>query len=214
MSYGDKVSNDRANIVDISGTLTSSTVTVNQNQDGVQWITNKHIEYVIDEETAQVFPQEPAEKMNALFLNVGAITVIGFFADVFEIFSYIGIEIEQGIVFSVFGLLWLLVVWITKNDRWLVSLPTDGTAQFKDGLWYGKLSNGNFISYTRRAKCIYPKCDGFVHIVPAPPRERPNHTIVGKCSLGGNRHTYTVDYNGIGYPREFDWKPLEPEKQA
>jgi DNA polymerase III sliding clamp (beta) subunit (PCNA family) len=52
------VSNDRNNIVDISGTLTNSPVTLNQNQDGIQSITNKHVEYVIDEGTVRVFPQK------------------------------------------------------------------------------------------------------------------------------------------------------------
>jgi len=206
------VSNDRNNIVDISGTLTNSPVTLNQNQDGIQSITNKHVEYVIDEGTVRVFPQKPAEKMNALFIVVVAISSLGLLADILGILSYIGIQ--KGTAVLMLGPICLLVALITKNDRWLVSLPANGTAHFKDGLCYEKLSDGNFISYIKRAKCTYPKCDGLVHIVPAPPRERPNHSLVGKCSVGGVRHTYTVDYNGIGYPREFDWRPLEPEKKA
>jgi hypothetical protein len=70
------------------------------------------------------------------------------------------------------------------------------------------------MSYIKRAKCIYPKCDGFVFVVPAPPREKHNHLVVGKCSVGGIRHTYTFDFNGIGYPQQFDWSPPDEVKKA
>ena len=67
-------------------------MTLNQNQDGIQSITNKHVEYVIDEGTVRVFPQKPAEKMNALFIVVVAISSLGLLADILGILSYIGIQ--------------------------------------------------------------------------------------------------------------------------
>ncbi|MDR2880593.1 MAG: hypothetical protein LBV29_01655 [Azoarcus sp.] len=206
------MNDDRTNTVDISGMLTNSPVIVNQNQDGMQSIADTHIEYAIDESTVRVFPQKPAEKMNGIFVVTVVIASLSVFADMLGVLSYIGIQ--KGMAILLLGPICLLMALITKKDRWLVSLQADGSAQFSDGLWYEKLPDGNFMSYVKRAKCVYPKCNGLVRIVPAPPRERYNHSLVGKCSVGGIRHTYTVDYNGIGYPREFDWRPLEQEKKA
>ena len=206
------MSGDKINIVDISGTLTNSPVTVNQNQNDAQTITNRYIEYVIDDATVRVFPQKPAEKMNAIFLGTIAISGLGILADILGVLSYVGIQ--KGMALLVLAPCCLLVALITKNDRWLMGLQANDMAHFKDSLWYEKLPDGNFLSYVKRSKCIYPKCNGLVQIVPAPPRERPNHSLVGKCSVGGVRHTYTVDYNGIGYPHEFDWCAIEQEKKA
>jgi hypothetical protein len=107
----------------------------------------------------------------------------------------------------------MILALITGKNNWLGLLQVDGDAQFKNGFWYRKLSDGNFISYEKRAKCIYPKCDGWVYIESAPAREKNNHILVGKCSVGGIRHAYTVDYNDIGYPHEFDWGPLEKKSK-
>jgi hypothetical protein len=212
MLHGDSMNSDRTNIVNIPGTLTNSSVIVHQNQDGTQSIPDTHIEYVIDEPTVHIFSQKPVEKMNGIFIITNIIAGLGIFADILGVFSYVGIQ--KGVAILVLAPMCLLMALITKKDRFLASLQADGSAQFSDGLWYEKLLDGNFMSYVKRAKCIYPKCNGLVYIVPAPPRERHNHSLVGKCSIGGIHHTYTVDYNGIGYPHEFDWRPPEEEKKA
>lgn len=198
-------------MVEISGVLTNSPVNINQNQDGSQSITNTHIEYVIDEDTVHVFPQRRARKMRAVFVITIFVSILGIVADILGVLSYVGIQNRTVIV--VLLSICLFVMLIAKKDLWLTSLKVDGSANFKDGLWYEKRSDGNFMSYIKKAKCIYPKCDGLVQIIPAPPRERPNHSVVGKCSIGGIRHTYTVDYNGIGYPHEFDWRPLDKKQK-
>jgi hypothetical protein len=202
----------RKNSINISGTLSNSPVIVNQNQDGKQSMANAHIEYEADDSTVRVFSQKSAKKKSGLFTLTAAMTILGFFADLFGVLSYFGIQ--KGMSIFALAPIVILVGWITKKDCWLVSLKDNGTAQFNDGIWYKKQSDGNFVSFTMKAKCIYPKCDGLVHIETAPPRERPNHSLVGICSVGGFRHTYTVDYNGVGYPREFDWRPLEQEKKT
>ena len=195
----------RNNAVDISGMVINSPVTVNQNQDGAQGIAEKHIEYVIDESSARVFPREPVDKMNMVFYVTVGVSGLGILADMLGVLAQLGFH--NGMSLLVLVPVSLIVALITKHDRWLASLDGD-KAHFKEGLWYEKLPDSNFISYVKRAKCIYPKCEGLVHIVPAPPRERPNHSLVGQCSIGGRRHTYSVDYNGIGYPKEFDWRPV------
>lgn len=200
------------NIFDISGTVTNSSVTVNQNQGGNQSITAPHIEYVIDDATIHDFPSDWHDKKNAFFLGTAAITVLGSLADILGVLSYFGIE--KGMAMFVLVPFSLIVMFITQNDRWLAALKADGTAQFKNGLWYERRPDGNFQSYTKKAKCLYPKCNGFVYLVTAPPREEPNHKVIGVCSVGGLRHTYSRDFNGIGYPQEFDWRPIEQEKRT
>jgi len=109
----------------------------------------------------------------------------------------------------------IIVAIYSFKDQWLLKLKTAVPVRYEDdGFWYEKRHDGKFQSYIKKAKCNYPKCNGTVHIVPAPPREKHNHILVGKCSVGGIRHTYTVDANFIGLSREFDWRPPEKEKIA
>ena len=85
----------------------------------------------------------------------------------------------------------------------------ENEAWFIDDRWVEQYDDGNYFLYKKIAACIYSKCSGSVAIVRAPQREQGNHTLVGVCSVGGHRHTYTVDYNGIGFPAQFDWRPIE-----
>lgn len=209
---GNTMNNNETNVVNIPGTLINSPVFVEQNQNGTQLVAEKHIEYEIDESTVRFFPQQPIERMNWIFILTFTVTTLGVLADLLGVLSYLGVSKGMGIL--ALAPACLVVALITKKNRWLVSLQADGAARFADGLWYQKLPDGNFVSYAKEAKCIYPKCNGLVHVVPAPPREQPNHSLVGMCSVGGVRHTYTVDYNGIGFLHEFDWRPLEQEKKT
>jgi hypothetical protein len=139
------------------------------------------------------------------------LAAIGVLADFAGLLSYF--NISQGKTFFIFALIGILAVLITHHDWWVLALSPN-TDQFNNGKWYKNLNNGQVASYIKRAKCIYPKCNGFVDVVLAPPRERHNHSLVGKCSVDGIRHTYTVDSNGIGYPQQFDWRPLDQAKKA
>jgi hypothetical protein len=201
--------NSKSNSVDISGTLTNSPVTVNQGQDGVHGISSRHVDYVLDEGSARILPRQPAKHMSTIYICTLCVSALGIIADVLGVLAHLGLE--KGVSIIVLIPASLLVAFISNHDRWLMALGEG--AHFKNGFWYEKLPDGDFVSYVKHAKCIYPKCEGLVHVVPAPPRERPNHSLVGKCSIGGVRHTYTVDYNGIGYTREFDWRPL-PEEES
>lgn len=199
----------RDNSVDISGTITDSTISVNQNQDGNQSISETEIEYEVDENSYREVSGETYKKPTKIFYISLGVLALGVLADMAGILAYLGFN--QGIVILVLAPVCLLIAVITKNDRWVNDLVNDNKSYYLNGQWYEKLPGDNVAIYYKRAKCIYPKCEGVVNIVPAPPRENPNHTLVGKCSLGGLQHTYTVDFNGIGYPHKFDWRPLPQE---
>lgn len=199
----------RNNKVEISGDVSNSTIEVNQNQDGNQPINTKNIEYEVDENSYRVISSEASKKANRVFIATIAISALAILADIAGLLSYIGIN--QGMMIFIFAPLAWVIAMLTKHKRWLYDLPANNTAIYKEGWWYEKLDDGNIAIYLKNGKCIYPKCEGTINIVPAPPREHPNHIVVGKCSLGGVQHTYSVDFNGIGYPKQFDWRPVPQE---
>ncbi|WP_039989421.1 hypothetical protein, partial [Vibrio owensii] len=207
MNSDDKIGRD--NSIDISGTITGSTISVNQNQDGIQSINETEIEYGVDENSYREISGDTYKKPAKIFyISLGVLT-LGIVADVLGVLTYFGFN--QGMIVLVLAPICWIIAVVTKNDRWVNDLPPDQTSYYRSGKWYEKLPDGNVAIYYKKAKCIYPKCTGVVNIVPAPPRENPNHTLVGKCSVGGVQHTYTVDFNGIGYPHKFDWRPLPRE---
>ncbi len=200
----------RNNKVEFSGDVSNSTIEVNQNQDGNQAIANKNIEYEIDDTSYRVISSKPADKANKFFAITIGISVLAIIADIAGVLTYIGIN--EGMMILVLFPIVLVIAMFTKQARWLHNLPKNNTALFKDGRWYEKLEDGNIAIYLKKGKCIFPKCKGIINIVSAPPREHPNHTLIGKCSLGEVQHTYTVDFNGIGYPHQFDWRLLPQER--
>lgn len=200
----------RNNNVNISGDLNNSTIEVSQNQDAYQPINEKNIEYEVDENSYSVVSVKPAEKASQIFNITIFISALAILSDIIGLISYLGLN--KGIIVLIFAPLALFMTLFTSHQRWVLGLPTD-IAKHKGGWWYEKLENDEIAVYLKKAKCIYPKCNGVVHIVPAPPRERPNHTLVGRCSHGDVQHTYSVDFNGIGYPRKFDWRSLPTEKE-
>ena len=199
----------RDNSIDISGVITGSTISVNQNQDGNQPINETEIEYEVDENSYREVSGETYKKPTKIFYLSLAVLALGVLADVAGLLAYFGFN--QGMVILVLAPVCWLIAAITSDDRWVNDLSNDKRSYYRNGQWYEKLPNGNVSIYYKRAKCIYPKCEGSVNIVPAPPRENPNHILVGKCSLGGVQHTYSMDFNGIGYPQKFDWRPLPQE---
>jgi len=207
------VLDSRRNTVDVSGSVIGSNISVNQNQDGTQSIHDRSIDYEVDESSYKVISSEPARRSLLIFYITLGIATLGVLADIAGLLAYIGIG--QGLILIILAPICWLVSLITKHDRWLADLPEDGQSHYNQGQWYEKLDNGNVAIYLKKAKCIFPRCGGVVNIIPAPAREQPNHTLVGRCSLGGVQHTYTVDFNGVGYPKQFDWRPLPlSEKMA
>ena len=200
----------RYNNVELSGILLNSNVTLNQSQDSVQSISSKHIEYEIDDSTVEIGQMAKHEKSVGIAFITCVLAAIGVLADFADLLSYF--NVPQG-TFLIFALVGISAVLITHHD-WLVLGLSPNTVQFKNGRWHENLNDVQVASYIKRAKCIYPKCSGLVFVVPAPPRERHNHSLVGKCSVDGIRHTYTVDCNGIGYPQQFDWRPPDEGKKA
>ncbi|MFD2167219.1 hypothetical protein ACFSJY_13260 [Thalassotalea euphylliae] len=201
----DNDDNGKNNSVDISGTVTGSNISINQNQDGNQAISDTEIEYKIDENTYREVSGETYKKSaNVFYISLGLLA-LGVLADFAGILAYLGFN--QPVVLLVLAPICWLIAKITEDDRWVNGLSQDNKSYYREGSWYEKLPNGNVAIYDKRAKCVYPRCEGTINIVPAPPRERPNHSLIGKCSLCGVQHTYTVDYNGIGYPQKFDWRP-------
>ncbi|ACB51290.1 hypothetical protein cce_1940 [Crocosphaera subtropica ATCC 51142] len=79
------------------------------------------------------------------------------------------------------------------------------------GIFLYKSSNGNCIIYCKSAQCNYSSCEqGIVYLQDPPPREKENHTYIGKCNKGGKAHVYKVSDNFIGIPHTqgFDWRKL------
>jgi hypothetical protein len=200
----------RYNSIEI-GTLSNSNVTLNQNQDGVQSISSRHVEYEIDEGTIQTSQMEKHAKKVGKCLVTIVVSFIALFADLTGLLS--PFNIPRGVSFPILLFVCMVVVLFMHHDFWVISLQPN-TPKFKDGRWYEKINNRELVSYIKKAKCIYPKCEGFVFVVDAPPRERHKHSVVGKCSVDGLNHTYTIDSNGIGYPQKFDWRPPDNEKKA
>jgi hypothetical protein len=207
----DKEKGGKDNSVDISGTITDSTISVNQNQDGTQSIHETEIEYEIDENSYREVSADAYKKPTKIFYISVGVLGLGVLADIAGVLTYIGLNIGMGLVLLVLAPICYLIAIITKDDRWVNNLNYDKKSYYRKGQWFEKLSDGNVAIYYKRAKCIYPKCEGSINIVPAPAREHPNHTLVGKCNLGDVQHTYSVDFNGIGYPHKFDWRSLPQE---
>jgi Putative DNA-binding domain len=69
-----------------------------------------------------------------------------------------------------------------------------------------------YLIYTRTAPCIKSNCHekhgGMIAIVDAPPREvsRIRKSFVGKCSVGGEDHSYFIDNIWNATPAKFDWR--------
>ncbi|RDK82579.1 UNVERIFIED_ORG: hypothetical protein DFO82_2403 [Idiomarina abyssalis] len=199
----------RNNSAEFSGTITNSTISVNQNQDGNQSINEKEIEYAVDKGSYREITSEEYKTRSSVFYISLAVFALGVLADMLGLLTYLGFS--HGIIILILAPICWLISVVTKNDRWMNGLYHNNKSYYRDGRWYEKLPNNDVAVYYKRAGCIYPRCDGVVNIVPAPPREHPNHTLVGKCSVGGLQHTYTVDFNSIGYPHKFDWRPLTQE---
>jgi hypothetical protein len=125
---GENMDDTRFNNVNI-GTISSSNVTLNQNQDGVQSISSMPIEYEVDDSTVEIIPMDKPKRNAAIFSITMAVASIGLLADVTGLFSYFNVSslfpyfnISKGMAFLIFAPICLFVVFITQHDLWLTKL--------------------------------------------------------------------------------------------
>ncbi len=167
-----------------------------------------HIEYAVAADSIEHVSAGEARKSALGFYGSLSLPILAIVADGLGVLSFLGIQTRW--VLAVLLPLAVVGAILTSTKRKLATTTFGHSeAQFVDGRWAEQEEDGSYLLYRKTAPCIYPKCTGIVFIQPAPPRERPNHTLVGVCDVGVHRHTYTVDFNGIGFPAQFDWKPLE-----
>jgi hypothetical protein len=168
----------------------------------------RHVEYSMVDGSIQHLSRSEINKGALTFWISASLPVLAIVADGLGVLSFLGLQT-----------LWALAVVvpvafvgaaITNGKRKIAEHSfIENEAWFIDDRWVEQNDDGDYFLYKKVATCIYPKCSGSVAIVPAPPREQGNHTLVGVCSVGGHRHTYTIDYNCIGFPEQFDWRPIE-----
>lgn len=196
------------NNIHIGSIGTGNTVNIAQHQGPPS---APHLEYEVLEKSVRHLPKSEVNKGALAFWVSVSLPVLAIVADSLGVLSFLGIQT----LWALAVVLPIAVVGaaVTNGKRKIAEHSfKPNEAWFIDGQWVEEDGNGDYVLYRKVAPCIYPKCSGSVTIVPAPPRERGNHTLVGVCSVGGNRHTYTVDYNGIGFPEQFDWRPIEKQE--
>ncbi|WP_444912488.1 hypothetical protein [Microbulbifer sp. PAAF003] len=169
-----------------------------------------YIEYEVIQES--VFSYSNSEVMkNAGYFLMSAIVFILALAGVAAVGLYFR---EPFLIILAFPVL-LIGGFYLNNYRLFIKMfflpQSDDVDRCIDGKYVHKGSDGNYTVYEKTAQCNFPRCEGIVKIHSAPPRERHKHEMIGRCSLDPNLHTYTVDFNGTGYFKEFDFRPLPQE---
>ena len=197
------------NNIHIGSIGTGNTINIAQHQASPS--TTSYLEYKMLKESLQYQSKSKVNKGALAFWISASLPILAIVADSLGVFSFLGIQslwaLAVVVPFAVLG------ATLTNGKRKIAEHSfKPNEAWFINGQWVEKDDHGDYVMYRKVASCIYPKCTGAVSIVPAPPRERGNHTVVGVCSVGGNRHTYTVDYNGVGFPMQFDWRPIEKQE--
>ncbi len=206
---------NQRNQIAVGGSVVGSQITINQSggSGGPPNGGPDCIKYVPDPASCREYgPAGPVPRKAWIafaFAFLGAISpVIGAVADLADLFSYL--EIRQSSttygILAFVGLCTLLAVRWGHDDRRVAQANKETNPPPKPGTLYRDLGNSRVLAYTLFAACSYPGCNGKVIIVDAPEREKGQHDYVGWCLIGAKRHTYTVDPNFIGMPREFDWR--------
>lgn len=169
------------------------------------------IEYAVVQNSVSHLSSAEVKKGVLAFWGSASLPILAMVADSLGVLSFIGVQTAW--VLTVLIPIAFVVAAMNNGKRKIAELsPKRNEAKYLDGKLVEQDEDGNYLLYRRTASCTYPKCSGSVSISPAPPREQGNHSLVGVCDVGDRRHTYTVDYNGIGYPHQFDWRPLEERK--
>jgi hypothetical protein len=181
------------------------------NIDQRQATETKHIEYTVAQDSVEWLPKSQVYRGVFAFYASLSLPVLAVVANALGVLAFFGVQ-TRWVLFVVIPLA-LIGAFLSMSSRKLAETAfRPNEAQFINGRWVERDDDGNYLLYRKTAPCIYPKCSGTVFIRPAPPREVPNHTSVGVCDVGSFRHTYTVDFNGIGYPHQFDWRPMEESR--
>jgi len=195
------------NNVSIGSVGTGNTINIAQHQAPE----SPHIEYTVASDTVERVSRTEANKGAFAFYGSLSLPVLAIVADGLGVLSFLGIQTKWAL--AVLLPIAFAGAVLTNTKRKLATTTfTSNEARFIDGRWVEQEEDGSYVLYRKTSPCIYPKCSGTVFIRPAPPREQPNHTLVGVCDVGAHRHTYTVDFNGIGFPAQFDWRPVEERK--
>lgn len=187
------------------GTVGSgNTINVTQRQDSGA----PHIEYRIANNSVERLAASEVHQGALVWVGSIALPILALVADSVGVLAFLGFQTKWVLAVVVPFAICGAILTNTKRKMAFASFSPK-VAHFIDGRWVEKEGDGSYARYTKAAKCIYPKCQGTVYIQQAPVREHPNHTLVGVCDVGGHRHTYTVDFNGVGFPQQFDWRELE-----
>ena len=195
------------NYINIGAIGTGNTVNIAQHQAPEA----SRIEYAVVQNSVSHLSSAEVQKGVLAFWGSASLPILAMVADSLGVLSFIGVQTVW--VLAVVIPIAFIIAAMNNGKRKIAELsPKRNEAEYLDGRWVEQDEDGNYLLYRKTASCIYPKCSGSVSISPAPPREQGNHSLVGICDVGGRRHTYTVDYNGIGYPHQFDWRPLEERK--
>ncbi|MCC6192466.1 MAG: hypothetical protein IT318_25850 [Anaerolineales bacterium] len=199
------------------GHVSHSQVTINQSNFGGASLGDRYIEYMVDEsKPPTAIRRRTVAARGGLGLLSGlaamAVSVLGLVSDIRSVFSLDAKSWFAGVGIAVLA----LGVGALINLKFIRMLPLFLWGSMEEYVGYGRFASrtpeNDVVQYYRVAKCAYPRCNGIVRVEGAPPLERSKHALVGVCSVGGKLHTYTVDANNIGYPREFDWS--EPESKG
>lgn len=186
-----------------------NTINIHQEQNSKQ----TYVEYLANGDPVEVISQTTAKRRTVMAYSPAIITVLSIFADVIGISDYFGIQSSLVWLLAFIGFIVFSIEYFFKNKY--LELPNlefrSGEELLRNGHWVRRSERGDYVVYSKTARCIYPKCKGRVHIISADPQEYPNHTHVGVCSIGGRQHTYTVDPNGIGYPILSGWRTNDDE---
>lgn len=189
-------------------------VTVVQQQPGGGKESVPPVEYEVDPRT-DVEEHTTQQVMRRALTGGTALLVIllAVFSDLLQLSAALGLtRFQLGVPLVAACLLTILA---NLRQVRMLALPTDDRQDHYPLLirrWVRKGRDGVYRLFDKVARCTHPRCQGVIRIEPAPPRERGNHVLAGVCSLGGRLHTFTVEHNGLGWPKEFDWRDPNPDR--
>lgn len=185
-----------------------STVNINQHRRDEPF-EERFIEYGRDgNEGGEHYTRRDVFTRAAVAAGSAALGALAVFADLLSVFGYFGV----GKLLATALVLLASFVPLAIYARFvaLLLLPrSEQTDHFTFGRFAHKGEDGGYELYELSAPCGYPRCRGVVKPISAPPREKLEHSLVGTCSVGKRQHSYTFDYNRVGRPRQFDWRPAE-----
>lgn len=163
--------------------------------DAVQNITHQNINpHLVDENVVSGKSVDSCKTESSIIILAG---IIGFFADISELFPSFNIPWWLWILSAIGALCYIVIKY---GDAFAVS--KNKPIQVSES---GKLliANGqNFVKKRSEAPCIYPNCSGFILPIDTPPKYDGPYKIMGKCSVSKLQHGYVIDDNLQAYKAE------------